>query len=92
MPLILKSIKDDKIGVHLVNSYSLHRKPNKAWELIIFYARKIKKCDKRDTRISLGTNPMLILPASEVIEELIAKAAEASILDQEQPIENKEGW
>lgn len=93
MPLILRSIEDDKIGVHLVNSYSLHRKPNRAWELIIFYARKIKKGDKRDTRISLGIDNKLITPASEAIEELIERAAKISILDKIQPEpEPKEGW
>ena len=91
--IVLDTVKADNFDRKLMNSYSLNRKANAVWQIIILYGIKTGPGEKRNTKIVLGKNIDLLHKAVGVMENIFEENEENGIEMQLDDIpKNKKGW
>ena len=77
--LLLSKIEKEKKTVGSVSSYSLNRRANGTFQIIIFWSGRTVKGDKKEMHVELDHLSSTAKLAIEVFEEILAEAKSVSL-------------
>ena len=93
--LLLSKIEEEEKTIGSVSSYSLNRRANGTFQIIIFWSGKTQKGEKKELHIELDNISSTAKLAIDVFEEILLEANSISLeskLKKQLQTKTKRGW